>query len=149
MTRYFISQRRRPSCGGTRCRRGAVLVVTLVAMLVVMALVGGMLKSTLRARRQLLVERDLRQTELLLQAGIDRAAYRLARATDYRGETWDLPADEIVGRGDGRVTISASRSAGGEPWDVHVVAEYPVGDASSIRRSHTFTIEPQRSQAEE
>lgn len=122
-------------------RQGAVLVVALVCLLIVMTLLGSMLQGTLRVRRQLHAERDLRQTELLLQAGADRAAYRLATAADYRGETWMLPAEAIVGRGEGQVTIAASRNATDQPWQLHVVAEYPLGSESSIRRSHTYLVQ--------
>ena len=58
------------------CRRtGAVLVVALVCLFIVMSLLGGMLKGALRERRQLGQQRDLRQTELLLEAGVDRARF--------------------------------------------------------------------------
>src|SRR2546423_6395914 len=89
-------------------RQGAVLVAALVCLLVVMAMLGAMLKGTLLAQRQLHRERDLRQTELLLQAGSDRAAYRLASDANYRGETWNLPANVIADNGEARITIEAS-----------------------------------------
>ncbi len=118
-------------------------------MLVLMAMIGATLQGALRARRQLAAQRDLRQTQLLLQAGSDRAAFRLRTEPNYDGETWTLPADQIVGRGDGQVTIATSRDADDAAWQVHVVAEYPLGGMSSIRRSRTFNIQPQPSQAEE
>jgi len=129
--------------------RGAVLVVALVSMFVVMAMIGSMLQGTLRARKHLHVQRDLRQTELLLQAGADRAAFRLANEAAYRGETWNLPSEDIVGGGDGQVTIAASRDSDARPWEVHVVAEYPAGSESSIRRSRTFVVQSQPSLAQE
>jgi hypothetical protein len=124
-------------------RRGALLVAALVCMSVVMAILSGMLQGTLRARRQLHRERDLRQTELLVEAGAERAAFRLAREPDYRGEAWQLSSDQIVGRGDGRVTLTASRASDDEPWQLRVVAEYPLGGNFSIQRSRTFLIRPQ------
>jgi hypothetical protein len=132
----------------TKCapsdRGGTVLVAALVCMLVVMTIVGSMLQGTLRARRQLHAQRDLRQTELLLEAGLDRAALRLAREADYRGETWKIPADQIAGRGDGQVTVTASRTSNESPWQVSVVAEYPLGNESSIQRSRTFFVQSQQ-----
>jgi len=124
-------------------RRGAVLVAALVCLLIVMAMLSSMLQGALRARRQLHVERDLRQTELLLQAGVERAVFRLAGESGYRGETWTLPADAIVGSEAGRVSVEITRSAAEEPWQVRVVAEYPVGRETSIRRSRTFTVPTQ------
>ena len=127
-------------CRGRRPRRGAVLVAALVCMLVVMMILGSMFQGVMRARRQLHRERDLRQTELLLQAGCDRAAYQLSNADDYHGETWNLPADMVVGAGRGRVTIETTRSGSQPTWEVKVVAEYPQGSDTSIRRSRTFQL---------
>jgi hypothetical protein len=121
-------------------RRGAILIVALVCLLLVMALVALLLQGTLRARRQLRAERDRRQAEFLLTAGIERAAQRLAAEADYRGETWDLPAEAIVGTSTGQVTIRAARAEASDPWQVHVVAEYPLGSELSIRRTRTVLV---------
>lgn len=127
----------------TRSRsRGAILVVALVCLVIVVALIGALLQGTLRARRQLHVERDRRQAELLLQAGLDRAALALVGKPDYRGESWQLPAESITGGGAGLVTIAASRDADDKPWQIHVVAEYPAGSERSIRRSRTILVQP-------
>ncbi len=120
--------------------RGAVLVAALVCLLVVMGIIGGMLRGALGARRQLHAERDLRQTELLVEAGADRAVLRLAVEPSYNGETWQIPSDQIINRGDAIVTIRASRSSVDKPWQVRVVAEYPAGSELSIRRSRTFEL---------
>lgn len=121
-------------------RCGAVLVATLVCLLVVMGMLGTMLQGTLRAHRQLRRERDLRQTELLLQAGGDRAVYRLANEPNYRGETWNLPADAIADKGEGRIIIEISPADGQSARKAKVVAEYPLGGETSIRRSRTFQV---------
>jgi Tfp pilus assembly protein PilX len=130
-------------------RRGAVLVSALVCMLVVMALLGSMLLSTLSDARQLRMQRELRQCELLLQAGLDRAAYRLEQDSDYTGETWTIPAAEIIDRGGGLVTIAVSTSENNQPARLHVVAEYPTGSETSIRRSRSVDLNTQSSNAEE
>ena len=74
----------------------------------------------------------------MLEAGCDRAAAQLTNENEYRGETWKLPADAIAGTGEGRVTIEASRNNGQSTWAVNVLAEYPQGSATSVRRSRTF-----------
>ena len=122
-------------------RRGAMLVVALACLAIVMAIIGVMLQGALRARRQLHVERDMRQVELLLEAGLDRAASQLARGDDYAGETWQIPASDLLGHGDGEVVIVAERSGDAEPWQVRVVAEYPVGTPASVRRTRTFLVQ--------
>ncbi len=130
-------------------RRGAVLVAALACLLIVMSIIGSMLQGALRARRQLHAERDRRQTELLLEAGVDRAAVQLRRDPEFRGETWKLVASEVTGRGDAQITITAAREAEGDPWQVQVVAEYPVGNELSIRRSKTFVVQLPASRIEE
>ena len=132
-----------------RRRRGVVLVAALVCLLVVTALLGNLLLGTLRTGRQLHAERDLRQCELLLQAGVDRAALRLAREADYRGETWTLPAAAIAGTGDGLVTVEVNRAADNQLPQLSIVAEYPVGGERSIRRSRTILIQSQTPQSQE
>jgi hypothetical protein len=129
-------------------RSGSIVIVALVCLLVVMGLAASMIQGALRDRRHMRTLRDLRQTELLIEAGVDRAAFQLAD-DDYRGETWDVPAEEIVGRGAGRVVIEASRDGDDEPWQVRVAAEYPLGGETSIRRTRTFTVQPQPSLDEE
>lgn len=121
-------------------RGGTVLVAVLVCLLVVMGILGNMLQGTLLAHRQLHRERDLRQTELLLQAGSDRAVSLLQSDKDYVGETWNLPAETFGDRGEGRVTIQISPIDKQTARRVQVVAEFPLGGEASIRRSRTFQV---------
>lgn len=136
-----------PKCGKGR-RRGAVLVVALVGLLIVTALLGTMLLSALQARRQMRKERDHLQCELLLQAGLDRAAFRLAEDADYAGETWKLPAEGIIGQAEGQVAIEVAR-ADDMPPQIRVVAEYPLAGEHSVRRSHTLSTQPPTPPAQE
>jgi len=126
-----------------------MIVAALVCLLVVTSIVCSMLKGALRARRELHAERDRRQTELLLEAGADRAAARLATEPDFRGDTWELPATTIVGQGGGRVTTEVTTNADNQSRQVRVVAEYPIGRGLPIRRSHTFPIASSKTQKEE
>ncbi len=122
------------------CRTGAVLVAALVCLLVTMTMIAMMLRRTLRDQRQLHAERDLRQTELLLDAGLARAAHRLAADPNYRHEIWNLPPDAVTSSGEGRVTISLSPVGGRPVLTATVVAEYPVGRETSVRRSRTVQL---------
>jgi type II secretory pathway component PulK len=124
-------------------RTGAVLVVALVCLLVIMAIIGTMLRRTLRNYRQLHIERDLRQTELLLEAGIARAATRLTADPNYRNETWNLPTDAVTNSGEARVTIALLPIAGRKSLIANVTAEYPIGRETSIRRSRTVQLPTQ------
>lgn len=140
-----ICRRRSPAAHRQRQPRGAVLFAALACLLIVMSILGSMLQGALRARRQLHVERNCRQTECLLQAGLERAAYRLANEADYRGETWKLkiaPAAALsnADQHDAQVVIEASPTSDGAPWEVSIVAEFPYGDERSVRRSRTFVV---------
>jgi prepilin-type N-terminal cleavage/methylation domain-containing protein len=73
-------------------RKGLVLIAALVCLLIVTSLITTMLQGALRARRQLRAERDRRQTELLVEAGADRAAARMTVDSSFRG-----PIDSVTG----------------------------------------------------
>jgi hypothetical protein len=118
-----------------------VIIAALVCLAVVMSILGTMLQSTLRSGRQLRLERDRRQAELMLQAGADRAVQLLFTYPEFRGDTWTLPAEAIVGAGSGSITAEVRRESDQTPWQLHVVAEYPSGDDYSIRRSRTFVVD--------
>jgi hypothetical protein len=112
-------------------------------------MIGSMLVAALAASRQLHAERDLRQCELLLDAGLARAVYRLATERTYRGEAWNLSADKITGSGEGKVTIEISSGSDRNTQQIDVVAEYPAGSETSIRRSRTVSIPSKQSPAQE
>jgi Tfp pilus assembly protein PilV len=134
--------------GSARRQRGSVLIAALVCLLIVSALLGSMLLAALQASRQIRKERDRRQCELLLQAGAERAAFRLAQQPEYAGETWNLPPDSIIGMGAGQVTIAVTRPAE-RPPQIDVVAEYPLDGERSIRRSRTLSTHPPTPPAQE
>ncbi len=149
MTSHNLGIRRQNSRPAIRRRRGFAVIASLTCLLIVVAIVGSMLQSAIRARRELLTERDCRQSQLLLAAGADRAAARLAAEPTYRGDVWELPAEAIIGRGAGRVTTEVSRAGSEGPWQVHVVAEYPTDRGLSIRRSHTFQLNSSMNSSQE
>ena len=132
-----------------RERRGAVIIAALVCLLIVVALLGALLQGALRSRRQLRMQRDLRQCELLAEAGLARATDRLAQQADYRGEVWSIAADDSIGLAQGQVAIVLSRAAGDQPFQAHIVAEYPLGGERSIRRSRTISLSAKTTQPQE
>ncbi len=124
----------------TRRRDGFAALAAMTCLLIVVAIVGSMLQGAIRNRRQLRTERDCRQSEMLLAAGADRAAARLASDPTFRGDLWELPAKASVARGAGRVTTVVSLPAGDGSRQIRVVAEYPIDRNFPVRRSHTFQI---------
>ena len=102
-------------------REGAFLICTIACLAVVTGIVAAMLRSTLRDRRETKTTWQLRQTDFVLDAGVQRAISQLGASPDYQGETWTLqqvlanfhPEVEIVvDRGDKQaaVTVTASLS---------------------------------------
>ena len=156
----MIAARRPPQTRRHR-RPAAILIVALVTLLVVSSLVLSMVKRALDDRRQLRQEHELQQVELLVDAGLRRAAIRLAADADFDGETWDIPATELSGHCDARIVIevapapadvslaedSPTEGSDDEPASeaqlIRVIAEYPVGSETSIRRTRTVTIRPE------
>jgi Tfp pilus assembly protein PilX len=138
MTRPAPTRRRRP-------RRSAfILAMALITLTVVASLLVSMVSRALADRRQLRAERNLMQTELLVDAALRRAEARLAATSDYEGETWELSSDEVVGQGPARIVIAVERGA--SPDDaphIHVAAEYPLGNPTSVRRTRDVTLQPQ------
>lgn len=79
-------------------RDGAVLVAVLASLVIVIALVGSAIRSTLQGRRQCKLELQMQQAEVLLQAGMDRIASADVAKADW--QTWDarlaLPEFDIA-----------------------------------------------------
>src|SRR5687767_12948360 len=69
-------------------RRGAILAVALVTLLVVTLLAGAILRSYLQAYRQLAREQQQLQARWLADCAVGRAVARLRHDSAYTGETW-------------------------------------------------------------
>lgn len=116
------------------------MVSVVICLAIATLLVGAMVKRTLLTRRQVRTEKQVRQTEWLVQAGAERAAFRLNSDAEYPGEQWSLAADVIVGTDPALVSISVRREST-DRANVQVVAEYPAGGATSIRRTREFLVD--------
>lgn len=103
-----------------RRRTGAVLVSVLACLVVTTAIAALTVRQSLEARRQGRVERQLRQTQYLLDAGIRRAAERLRADASYSGETWQ-PTVALARFGDVRVEIRVTTVEGEDAVDNNAV----------------------------
>src|SRR5687768_2951716 len=86
-------------------RRGAVLVAVLVVMMVASLLFGAMLRTNRDEHRLLRIYQQRLQAQELAQAGLERAAARLAGDDAYAGEIWQIPAAELTGADPAAVAI--------------------------------------------
>lgn len=130
-----------------QARSGALLICVLVCLLVSSAMVTATTRSALQSRRNVRLQHQMRQTELLLDAGVLRAASQLQRSDRYQGETW-RPDSEWIPFDDPLVEIRILRvEKTDDSTRVEVVATLGTqGDlkrshASLTKRSHTFSIQ--------
>ncbi len=121
-------------------RHATVLICVLACMAVVTALVTSTAQMALQTRKSMRLQHQLRQVEQLLEAGIDRAAQRLANDPEYTGEIWKLLPTTFSGGEEATVTIEVS--ADGETWPPEVTVVAAMGSAETIhtQRSHTFPL---------
>ena len=120
-------------------RRGAVVLV-VVACLVLLAMIGAALVRIAQARRERVdLEGRMIQARWLVDSGLERAAARLASDGDYRGETWEVPAEALGGRsGVVRIVVEAGPDPAGSV--VLVEADYPGDSPTRARRRGRFLV---------
>jgi len=123
-----------------RPHRGLMVFIVLTCLVIVTTMVFAMLYGAVRSQRQLLVERDRRQCELLLQAGADRAMAQFGASDQFLGDTWTVQAEAITGLAAGSVTSSIIENPANQTRQLHVVAEYRSGDPFAIHQSRDFSI---------
>jgi hypothetical protein len=129
-----------------KSRRGAVLIVAIVCLSIATAIATAGVRHALMARRQARLDHQLRQTELLLDAGLRRAIKALSVDPDYQGERWALdPAlSRFAGTFEGAtVEIKASAQDGGQRVFEVTAAIGPASNpAYQTKRSHRFPYPP-------
>jgi len=107
-------------------------------MAVATAIVASVTQLALQNRRQVRVELQVRQAELLLEAGVHRAVTKLATQPSYPGETWQLETDTLPGFAQARVDITVTTDDATRGSQVEVTAQLDRGKTQRVRRSHTF-----------
>ena len=128
-----------------RARSGTILICVLACLIVTSGLLVNMVQTVLRDRREVRLERQLRQTELLCEAGVMRAADKLQSSSDYDGETW-TPDLSPTPWSDATVEIRVTSVEATPGKRVEVIAKLghesgEVQDSQSMQRSHTFTFQ--------
>ncbi len=78
----------RSGLSGRVRRNGLVTICVLVCLVVASSIAMLTLRQEISLRRELSLHQQMRQTEFLLEAGVQKAASRLKESPDYRGETW-------------------------------------------------------------
>lgn len=127
---------------GRRVRRGVVLLVAVVAIAVASMIFLSLLKLSVAERRRVESASWQIQAAWLVESGIERAGAQLADDPDYRGETWNLPADALGGPHQAVVTIRVETiPQRNERRLVHVRADYPDHPQHRARQSKQVAID--------
>jgi hypothetical protein len=81
------------------------------------------------------------QAQWLAESGVQRAAARLRAAADYRGETWEIPAD-LLGSGHPAAVTIEVRTTAGDPSrrELHVVSRYPADGTRAATCERTIVL---------
>lgn len=138
-------------CGRTtfsrgQSRRGTIIVVAMVILLVFMAIGSTLIGSVLQTRTQLIREEQFLQTSLLVEAGLRRGFAQLRNDAAYKGETWQIDADLAASLDPATVVIVVGESDDqkGERV-VSATAEYPAGTPNPIRITHELSVSQRES----
>ena len=140
---------RRTATKPAQAQRASILICVLVCLAVSTALVTSMVHNALQSRREIRTQHQVRQAELLLAAGVQRAAQQLQLASDYLGEEWTLALGVIPHVDSGRVTIYATRAEGKRQRKVSVTAHLLIGDSIVVQRSYSFSTKLNNSKNKE
>lgn len=140
MTKFYCQ----PSRGLRRSdlRSGTILICVLACMVLTSSLTAATIRAVLRDRREVRADQQLRQTELLCEAGVMRAARGLQANSDYEGERWTPNISDSLWP-DAVVTISIKGSEEAGLSSVQVVASLgsEAHFVNPMQRTHVFTIE--------
>ena len=127
---------------GCPSRRGVVLIMALVCLALITAIGGALLRWALMEHNLLRSREQASQARWLAEAGVERAAAKLASAeesaeqevqpTGYTGETWLVPAVDLPDGRSARVRVEVAPMEGGRR-SIEVEVEYPFESGTPVR----------------
>ncbi|MCA9197507.1 MAG: hypothetical protein KDA87_08220 [Planctomycetales bacterium] len=123
---------------GNRRPTGAILAIVLVVVAVLVVLAAVMTTRTVRYHRVRMNRANAIQSQLLADAGLDRALLRLKQDSDYAGETWTVPVDLLDGHQSATVTIQVDRADAARKV-IKVTSQFPVDSIRSVQRTIEYT----------
>ena len=132
-------------------REGLVLVCVIACLVVATSLVGLAVQASLRGRREARLQLQLRQTELLCEAGVMRAVNRIQNsASGYVGERW-TPELNLENYHDAVVEIQIANKdqdthqSNASAKNVTVIARLDsfLDQDGPMQRTHSFVVQIQ------
>jgi len=123
-------------------QRGLAIVPAFVCLVLVTLFCGVLLKLAASHRALVRSESNKTQVDWLVESGMEKAAAKLLANPDYRGETWELAANEMAGGKPAvvRIVVETLEKDPKHPR-VRVEADYPRDDTLRARSSKTRTME--------
>ena len=131
----------------TRSRPGIAAMIAIVCLSFVMIVGTVLLKIGLTERIEARHLESQMQAQWLVEAGLERAAARLAQSTKYTGETWTVSPSELHRPQGGVVQIEVKTDKSAPKSHVlHVTAEWPQASPTSTaprRKSASIAVHEQ------
>ena len=123
-------------------RRGIVLVVVLVCFAVLAVLLVSSVRLTASGHQAMQRQARRLQADWLAESALQRAAWQLARAGDYSGETWSVSAEQL-GTSDSAVVTIEVEPVADRPEErlVRAVADYPENSRRRVRQVRQVIVE--------
>ena len=115
-------------------RRGTIVLIPMLCLVLSLAVIGGLLKQTSIELKQLKKEQFLIQANWLADAAAQRAARKLREEQNYTGETWTVLPEELGGKFPGSIVIEINRSPqNNQPITIRTLASYPSKGLERVR----------------
>ena len=122
-------------------RRGMVSVVMLIGLIVLGLIATSLLKVATGRRALARLAENQAQASALADSGLDRALAQLQTHPDYIGETWEIPAGDLGGRGSAGIKIKVQADPDrADQRVITVTADYRIARPGPIRQSRTIRI---------
>jgi hypothetical protein len=115
-------------------RAGYLAIALLVCLAVAVSQYVNLIQLCIRQVKTAGEGERADQAQWLLETGVSRALAQLDQAPDYRGETWDVDAGLLNGKGAGRVRITVARPPQSSAGLVLTVeADFPADSPCRVR----------------
>ena len=117
----------------------------MVVLLILMAISSTLISSVVHTRTQFVREEQSLQIALIAEAGLGRGIAQLRADRSFKGETWQIPTEQLTGIGPAHVVISVTDVADAQGHRIVAAVEYPVGTPNPIRITRELRIPAQES----
>ena len=123
-------------------RRGVAVIIVIAVLAMTMAFAGVWARQIVMERREARRAEEQQQVRWLTEAGVRRAAARLAADPAYTGETWFIEAGEIDRPSPAAIEISVSPgNTAASSFALTAKATYPRDDPR-VRSTKTIQFTP-------